>query len=296
MKPQILILTAALSLVACNSYKSKIHNEDTGPITASAIDYQVVHDQIFAPYCLCCHSASGGNKGDVNLETYQNVIDNLDDIKTAVLVKQAMPPKRAGGPLASNLQQLLSTWINAGAPLDAGAVTPTPTPAPIVTPTPVASPSPSVTPALDASPSPSLSPSPVVPSVSPSPSPSSSAGDQTTQPPPVATNPPTQPSPITIPGIVLPTWQDISDKIFNQKCIRCHSVGKKAEDDPLTDRDYVVDPKNQLVIAGHPEQSDLIKAITRQDSKRMPPAKTGLTLSDQEINAIQTWILNGAKD
>lgn len=84
--------------------------------------------------------------------------------------------------------------------------------------------------------------------------------------------------------------------IFQSKCVSCHSPGNKAEDDPFQDKDYVADPKNQLVVPGHPEQSALMDRITRTDKKRMPPAKNGPALSAQEIEAIQTWIFNGAKD
>lgn len=249
MVRRFLILIAALAVMACNSYKSKLQPQDGGNVTPASIDYAFVNAKVFEPHCVRCHSLAGGNKGDVNLETYENVIANLAHIETVSLVDISMPPKRAGGPLGAYEQGILKLWIQAGAPHDA-ATEPVPTPAP----------------------APSPAPAPELP-------------------------PPAEPTPAPAPApIVEPTWDSIYANILEPKCVKCHQAGEKAEDYPLTDRAYVTDEANLLLKAGNPDESDIYTAITRQDKRTMPPPKTGVTLSQQEKDAIRTWILNGAKD
>jgi mono/diheme cytochrome c family protein len=231
--------------MGCNSYVSKLPAPQEIPIDAASIDYAFVNTKVFEPYCVRCHSDAGGNKGDVNLETYESVVSALTEIENVVFVERKMPPKRAGGPLSGYPLEVLKAWIEAGAPVVAGK--------------PQQKPPPTTT---------------------------------TPQPTPTPTPPVMPPPPI----VVEPTWADISSKIFQAKCVKCHSEGGKAEDDPLTDQSYVINPQNLILVPGKPEESAIIKAITREDNKRMPPAKTGMTLSPQEIETIQTWILNGAKD
>jgi mono/diheme cytochrome c family protein len=99
---------------------------------------------------------------------------------------------------------------------------------------------------------------------------------------------------------VLPTYDDINKKIFQVRCMDCHSPGTQTgNEDPLT-KEGLVDPKAGSVNPGHPELSDLITAINQtpdDDVKPMPPAKRGYTkLPQSEIDAITLWIKNGAKD
>ena len=235
-------------LTACNSYKSKLKTSEEGPLSAASIDYQFVVIKVLEPHCIRCHDLAGGNKGDVNLETYENVRSHLAGIAETTLLDESMPPKKAGGPLAAYEKSILKMWIDMGAPRDAADL---PEPAP--EPTPVATPEPTPTPVVE-------------------------------------------PTPITEPEIIAATWLDIYDKILKPKCVECHSEGEKAEDYPLHDKAYVIDPKNLMVVPGDAEGSEIYISITRQDKRKMPPPKTGVTLSSAEIEAIKTWILNGAKD
>jgi uncharacterized membrane protein len=150
MRPVFLILLAALTLVACNSYKSKLQPQKDGNVIPASIDYAFVNAKVFQPYCIRCHSLAGGNKGDVNLETYENIIANLADIENEALVEKSMPPARAGGPLGAYEQNVLKLWIDSGAPKDAVSEPgPTPEPSPTVappTPTPIPAPTPVVDP------------------------------------------------------------------------------------------------------------------------------------------------------
>lgn len=223
----ILRVLAASLLLACNSYKSKLQRPSEGMVLPASIDYAFVNAKVFTPYCAECHSLAGGNKGGINLETYERVITNLSGFEESVFINQSMPPKKSGGPLGDYELQILRLWIAAGTPSSASAP-----------------------------------PSP----------------------------------PVNEPELMAATWKDIYEKILVPKCIGCHSPGEKAEDYPLTDRDYVIDPANLMIVPGQPEESELYYSITRQDKRIMPPPKTGVQLSPQEIDAIRLWIFNGAKD
>ncbi|HEY8270678.1 MAG TPA: cytochrome c [Pseudobdellovibrionaceae bacterium] len=224
---------SAFSLLACNSYKSKVESQPEDTVAPSSIDYAFVNDKVFQPKCFQCHSLAGGNKGGVNLESYDNVLVNLADIQIDIFTEDSMPPLSRGGPLGAYEKNVLKMWLDAGAPHDEK-------------------------PALEPEPTPT--------------------------PPPVN------------PVVIGANWNDIYKNVFEPKCIVCHQAGEKAEDFPLTDKDWVVNPANGLVKAGSPPDSSLYVAITRTDRKVMPPLKTGMTLSAEEIDAIKSWILNGAKD
>jgi uncharacterized membrane protein len=111
MKSLFLIL---LILTACNSYDPK--NQGSGPNSAQMASpgLDTVQTFIFQPYCVRCHSSRGGEPHGVNLETYNNILLNLESIQTEAVVARTMPPR---APLPANLQQLLINWIANGAPL-----------------------------------------------------------------------------------------------------------------------------------------------------------------------------------
>lgn len=83
------------------------------------LTYQYVTDHVFRPRCYQCHSYNGGNKGKVNLESYDNVFALRSKIYSVAIVRKIMPPKRAGGPLSAQEMQILSDWLMAGAPMSA---------------------------------------------------------------------------------------------------------------------------------------------------------------------------------
>ncbi len=96
-------------------------------------------------------------------------------------------------------------------------------------------------------------------------------------------------------------FESIRTNILIPKCQICHSPGKPVARIPLVTKEDLLDSPLELVIPGNIEESGLVIAITRTDSKMMPPSKdaqgnpTGFTrLSDPEIAAIQTWISEGA--
>src|SRR5271169_2215330 len=87
--------------------------------------------------------------------------------------------------------------------------------------------------------------------------------------------------------------------ILADKCYTCHGPdsGKKL---PLR-LDSEAAAKTDLgggrraIVDGHPEQSELVQRITAEKTAvRMPPAYSGLKLSDKEVATLRQWIAEGA--
>lgn len=89
--------------------------------------------------------------------------------------------------------------------------------------------------------------------------------------------------------------------ILSDKCYICHGPDAKAKHIPFR-LDHEEDAKAKLadgkyaIVEGHPEQSEVIRRITATTpAMRMPPAYTGVKLSDSEIETIRNWIAEGGK-
>jgi len=80
------------------------------------LSFEYVTNEVFKPRCYQCHSTAGGDRDGVNLETYSNVYALRFKIREMALVKKTMPPKSAGGPLNAREMDILSRWLDAGAP------------------------------------------------------------------------------------------------------------------------------------------------------------------------------------
>jgi len=78
------------------------------------IDYQLVNTKVITPRCITCHSVKGGDKGGVNLESYENVLDEIETIKDEV--KTGSMPRPKTRPLTDFQKKLFLTWIEKGAP------------------------------------------------------------------------------------------------------------------------------------------------------------------------------------
>ena len=76
------------------------------------VDYAAIRTAVFSPYCIACHSAAGGDRGGINLETYANVNSVLAQISDAVS-SGFMPLNSA---LPANAKAALLKWVAAGAP------------------------------------------------------------------------------------------------------------------------------------------------------------------------------------
>lgn len=117
-----------LFLAGCNYSildKSGRETQSSPPINKASIGYPRVNDDLFAPRCVACHGAGTANAG-VRLDTYANVIENLDRAQAAIHAG-TMPPT---GPLESGLTELLDGWVSNGVPESSPVPTPVPTPAP----------------------------------------------------------------------------------------------------------------------------------------------------------------------
>ncbi len=89
--------------------------------------------------------------------------------------------------------------------------------------------------------------------------------------------------------------------ILSDKCYTCHGPDAKSKNVPFR-LDSEGAAKADLaggkhaIVEGDPESSELIRRITAEKpALRMPPAYSGITLSDAEIATLKEWIARGAK-
>jgi hypothetical protein len=110
-------------LTACNtSVLSKGENSITtpeGPLAPPTtlpseplpppLDFATIQKRIFEPSCVRCHRGRGA--GGVELETFDQVIQFLPEIK-ATMELNTMPPR---GKISQESRELVIRWINEGA-------------------------------------------------------------------------------------------------------------------------------------------------------------------------------------
>ena len=107
-----------------------------------------------------------------------------------------------------------------------------------------------------------------------------------------------------------PTFTTLRTDIFEPRCgnaAGCHTSSNPPNDldlitdayGSLVDKASVVDPSKKLVVAGDPDNS-LLMAILKEGASgpggtvsSMPP---GFSLSQDDLDAIEAWIADGAKD
>ncbi|MBM3734317.1 MAG: DUF1553 domain-containing protein [Acidobacteria bacterium] len=89
--------------------------------------------------------------------------------------------------------------------------------------------------------------------------------------------------------------------ILADKCLTCHGTDAVNKRIPLR-LDSEAAAKADLgsgrraIVPHQPAQSELIRRVTAPDrARRMPPAATGHTLSEAEVETLRTWIEEGAK-
>lgn len=103
-----------LTLAACNYNKVKTPGDNTG-LRGEKLqnpDFAVVMQAVIGPKCNNCHSNAGGNKGNANLETYQNVRQWATRVRYRAIEAGDMPP----GGLRDADKSLLDRWLKNGAP------------------------------------------------------------------------------------------------------------------------------------------------------------------------------------
>jgi len=93
--------------------------------------------------------------------------------------------------------------------------------------------------------------------------------------------------------------------ILSNKCFHCHGPdaehrkgGKKGKGIRLDNGAGAFEDLGgyQIIVAGHPEKSDLIeRVITEDEDDIMPPPKKGKRLTEKEVALLRQWIKEGAK-
>ena len=88
--------------------------------------------------------------------------------------------------------------------------------------------------------------------------------------------------------------------ILSDKCFACHGPDEKHREAELRLDVEKSDKEDRggyrVLTPGKPDQSDLIKRITAEDaSERMPPKKSGKTLSPAEVDLLKRWVAQGAE-
>jgi hypothetical protein len=85
--------------------------------------------------------------------------------------------------------------------------------------------------------------------------------------------------------------------LFRQHCTVCHGGVKAAGGVSYVYREKALgkgDSGERVIVPGKPEESELIRRVTAEDDERMPPAKHGARLSEEEVRALTDWIAEGA--
>lgn len=117
---QFFMILICLTLVSACHYRNQKGSADVDGGNSAAGDgsgsipgFATIQSQILAPRCYECHSNAGGNRGGINLESYQNV-KNMARAVNASVVNNSMPMNRS--PLTAAQKQLLASWVAAGSP------------------------------------------------------------------------------------------------------------------------------------------------------------------------------------
>jgi hypothetical protein len=87
--------------------------------------------------------------------------------------------------------------------------------------------------------------------------------------------------------------------ILSDKCFKCHGPDSPARKSDLRldlrDSALAEHDSGRAIIPGNPEQSELVRRIQSTDADdQMPPPKSNLRLSKDEITVLRNWIAEGA--
>ncbi|MDA0837573.1 MAG: PSD1 and planctomycete cytochrome C domain-containing protein [Planctomycetota bacterium] len=88
--------------------------------------------------------------------------------------------------------------------------------------------------------------------------------------------------------------------VLSDRCFQCHGPDQKKRKANLhlgIESSAKSDRKGKFVILpGKPDQSELVRRISSDDpDERMPPAKSGHSLTNKEIDLLKEWVAQGAK-
>ena len=83
--------------------------------------------------------------------------------------------------------------------------------------------------------------------------------------------------------------------ILSDKCFHCHGpdAGSREADLRLDTREGLT---AKVVVAGHPDKSELVRRIlSTDDDERMPPPDSKITLTPDQKDLLRRWVAEGAK-
>ena len=117
----IFLILAACDFAAYHDPAGQGENVDLGTPCAdggmeATLFFADIRAQILEPKCLSCHSAAGGNRGGVNLESFENTKAQLTRVKFTI--ENGLMPKAPVPPLSQDQKNIFASWLNQGAPKD----------------------------------------------------------------------------------------------------------------------------------------------------------------------------------
>jgi hypothetical protein len=84
--------------------------------------------------------------------------------------------------------------------------------------------------------------------------------------------------------------------LLADRCFTCHGPDEKKRKAKLRLDDPAVALARRAVVPGKPQESALIQRITSsEDDQRMPPRKSNLSLTRDEIDLLRRWVAEGAE-
>lgn len=103
--------------------------------------------------------------------------------------------------------------------------------------------------------------------------------------------------PAPVPVELEPTYESIKKLVIDVKCMTCHSPGGKAKNIPFATKSDLIDSPLEIVVPGSAEESMFVIVLKDGARKPMPPPDSEMTpLTPEQIQIIEEWINNGAKD
>ena len=100
----LILFLIIINIPSCGYNSTKIpestRSEEQLNNSLTQNSYSEMNQLIFTPHCIRCHSEAGGNKGGINLESYERVKIYISRVENAI-VQGFMPP---AGPLSDNLK------------------------------------------------------------------------------------------------------------------------------------------------------------------------------------------------
>jgi mono/diheme cytochrome c family protein len=158
------------------------------------VDFATVKSKVLDSACVRCHSGANP-RGGVRLETYQQVFEIRDSLRVQVDTG-AMPPRPPG--LSPEQKSLVLAWVDSGAP---ERTVVTPPPGESTNPTP-----------------------PTEPGRPPGGGNDNDRDeDNNSDAPPVIVTPAPPSPPTPAPPVTVPTFAEVSAKVFIPHCVKCHS-------------------------------------------------------------------------